>query len=85
MRARTVGLALASARGVFAWGPASPTAPEGAGTEEFRFDADALAAGDESTLLPALRAARLAAAQDVPAREGNVPCALHVALASPWT
>lgn len=85
MRARTVGLALASARGVFAWGPASPAAPDGARIGEFGFDADALAAGDESTLLPGLRAARLEATRNVPAREGHVPCVLHVALASPWT
>lgn len=82
MRTRTVGLALASARGVIAWGPASP---DGVRTEEFSFDADALASGDDAALLPALRAARLAAIRNVPARGKAAPCVLQVALASPWT
>jgi Tfp pilus assembly protein PilN len=82
---RTVGLALAAGRGVFAWWPASSASPDTARTEEFGFDADALAAGDDSTLLPCLRAARLAVTRHAPSHDARAQIGLHVALASPWT
>lgn len=84
MRRRTVGLALARGRGVSAWWSAA-AAGEGARTEAFTFDADALAAGDDAALIPALRAAAQAALRGVPTSGSPDAPALHVALASPWT
>lgn len=58
-----------------AWWPASPGHPAAARTEEFTFDAGALAAGDDTALGPVCAALRRAA----PAAR-----TLHVALAAPW-
>lgn len=90
MKVPAVGLALAAGRGVVAWWPASSATPDRAHTEDFPFDADALTAGDDATLLPGLQAARLAVAPHAPARDARshdarAHCVLHVALASPWT
>lgn len=75
MKGSAVGLALGAGRGVAAWWPGSSGTPASARTAAFVFDADALAAGDDSTLLDGLRAAR----------QGSTGDSLHVALASPWT
>ncbi len=85
MKGRAVGLALATGRGVYAWWPPSSASPDRARTAAFSFDTDALAAGDDATMLPWLRAAHLAATGDAPARDARGRCVLHVALASPWT
>lgn len=84
MRRRPVGLALAAGRGVYAWWPAA-AAGDGARTEAFTFDSDALAAGDDAALIPALRAAVQAALRGAPTSGSPDAPALHVALASPWT
>ena len=74
MTARAVGLALAGGRGVYAWWPSASAGADAARTIEFAFDAAALAAGDDTVLLPALTALRRFAAAQT----------LHVALATPW-
>lgn len=74
MMTGAVALALGAGRGVLAWWPSERT-PQGARTDAFVFDRDALTSGDTSSLAPMIAIVRRA-----------MPTArtLHVALASPW-
>lgn len=68
-------MCLAADHGVATWWPSSARSQTDGRTTEFWFDAERLAAGDESTLTPALQELARASAARV----------LHVALTSPWS